>query len=104
MTEFIDAIQAVSKKTILDEARDIVYDGERERAYGHPIKHFGRTIGMINALLAHKLREPLSLEDWARIMICDKLARSMNGYKRDHARDCAGYAATWARVSEDKEP
>lgn len=76
---------------------------EREEAYGPPNEDFGRAVGMFNALFASKLREPFTLEDWPKIHIITKLSRSMNGYKRDHPRDVAGYADTWATVMEGED-
>lgn len=89
------------KETVLEEAARLV-DGDRQRAYRHPLEHHGVTIGMLNALLSSYLREPLPVSMWARIMACDKLARSLGGYRRDHPVDLAGYARTWEMVEEDR--
>lgn len=85
--------------TILDEAQDIVYNN-REKLYGHPREHFARTIGMINAQFAHKLKEPFVVDDWPIMMILDKVARNFGEYKRDVSIDIAGYAATLDRLQE----
>lgn len=74
---------------------------ERRKNYAGPKRHFARTVGAINALFAHKLREPLTMSDWAQFMILDKLARNQGeadgGRKTtDTPIDLAGYAACLA--------
>lgn len=67
---------------------------DRRSNYGPPLEHFARTVGMVNALFAHKLREPLTVADWAAIMLCDKLARHQGTTPTiDTIVDLAGYAA-----------
>jgi hypothetical protein len=66
---------------------------DRGESYGDPQTHFGRTVGAINAVFAHKLREPLTPSDWGIIMVLDKCAREQNSHKRDNMTDIAGYAA-----------
>ena len=56
--------------TILEEAAAHT-GGDRQASYGAPAEHFACTAAMVSALLAHKLREPLTAEDWARVMQCD---------------------------------
>lgn len=70
---------------------------QRRRTYAGPKKHFARTVGAINALFSHKLREPLTMSDWAQFMILDKLARNQGEQKTaDTPIDLAGYAACLA--------
>jgi hypothetical protein len=69
---------------------------ERRATYGPATEHFARTVGAINAILGHKLREPLTVADWAQIMILDKVARHQERPHHDNLVDCAGYAACWA--------
>lgn len=90
------------KETILDEAKRLVY-GPREADYAHPKVDFKRAIGMLNALFEDRLREPLKESDWALIMIICKLARQAHKPTRDGWVDCAGYAATGARVCGEDE-
>jgi hypothetical protein len=92
----------MSYEPILDEARRLVY-GPREHAYDHPRRDFTRTVGMLNALFAAKLREPLTPADFALIMICCKLSREVFRHKRDNVVDIAGYAETLGRVVEEDE-
>lgn len=81
---------------VLRDAIDTVRD--RREKYGPPAEHFRRTVGAINAIFAHKLREPLTPEDWAQIMILDKLARHQEKPQRDNPLDGCGYAACWAET------
>jgi len=80
-----------SNESILQEAQRLVH-GDRGNNYGHPFDDFGRTAGMVSALLQHKLREPLTQEDVAMMMVCVKLSREANRPKRDNRVDVAGYA------------
>lgn len=86
-----------SERMLLD-AVDIIR--QRRQTYGPPGQgHFAKTVGMINALFAHKLREPLTQADWAQIMILDKLSRYQGPSKTiDGPLDIAGYAACLAEV------
>ena len=77
---------------------------ERGKTYGPPEQHFSRTVGAINNLFAKKLREPLTLADWAMFMIVDKVARELETPHDDNATDIAGYASCLDRVKKAKEP
>jgi len=82
---------------LLTKALDVVR--ERRGTYGPPGEHFRRTVGLVNALFADKLREPLTEADWAQVMILDKLARHQGSAKSaDTPVDLAGYAACLAEV------
>jgi hypothetical protein len=73
----------------------------RRSTYGPPAEHFTKTVSAINAIFGHKLREPLTVADWAQIMILDKLARHQGAAKSaDTPVDLAGYAACLAEVEE----
>ena len=74
---------------------------ERGATYGHPLDHFGRTTGMLNALGFRELvpgvdaEAPLEPLDWPFVMICDKLARLRETPDhRDGWEDIMGYART----------
>lgn len=67
---------------------------ERGRYYGPPATHFARTVGMINALYGTNFKP----EDWAKMMILDKLARDMERPKDDNCKDIAGYAGCMFEV------
>ena len=88
-------------KSILIEAHELVH-GDRGADYGHPLDDFGRTAGAVSALLAHKLKEPLTAEDVAVVMICVKLSREMNVPKRDNRLDGAGYFETLDMVVNER--
>jgi hypothetical protein len=75
---------------------------ERRAKYAPPLEHFARTIGAINAIFAHKIREPFTPGDWAIFMQLDKFARHQGQPQRDNQLDAAGYAACWAEA--DPQP
>lgn len=80
---------------LLDEAGRVI--AQRRGTYGPPREHFAKTVAAINAIFAHKLREPLTVADWAQIMILDKLARHQGTTRSsDTPVDLAGYAACLA--------
>jgi hypothetical protein len=72
---------------------------QRRTTYGPPGEHFAKTVAAVNAIFADKLRQPLTVGDWAQIMILDKLARHQGAAKSaDTPVDLAGYAACLAEV------
>lgn len=75
---------------------------ERGKSYGPPRDHFARTVGAINAMFAHKLKEPLTPADWGMFMVLDKIAREQNAPKKDNLVDVAGYAACVAEIVEQE--
>jgi hypothetical protein len=76
---------------------------QRRTTYGPPGEHFAKTVAAVNAIFSHKLREPLTVADWAQIMILDKLARHQGAAKSaDTPVDLAGYAACLAEVEADE--
>lgn len=84
-------------ESLLVHAQNVVR--QRRSTYGPPAEHFAKTVAAINAILGHKLREPLTVADWAQIMILDKLARHQGAAKSaDTPVDLAGYAACLAEV------
>lgn len=84
-------------ESLLVHATNVVR--QRRTTYGPPGEHFAKTVAAINAIFGHKLREPLTVADWAQIMILDKLARHQGAAKSsDTPVDLAGYAACLAEV------
>jgi hypothetical protein len=79
-----------ARTSVLLEAQGLVHGG-RNDDYGHPLDDWSRTAGMVSAMLAHKLREPLTAEDALMFMVCVKLSREVNRPKRDNRTDGAGY-------------
>lgn len=74
---------------------------QRSATYGPPREHFARTVAAINAIFGHKFREPLTMADWAQIMILDKIARHQGPNKSDDTPlDMAGYAGCLCEVSQ----
>lgn len=88
--------------SVLTEAQGLVH-GDRNAAYGSPLSDYTRTAGMASAMLAHKLREPLSAEDCAMIMCCVKLSRQAHKAKRDNMTDLAGYAECVQWMLDERE-
>jgi hypothetical protein len=76
---------------------------ERGASYGSPRDHFARTVGAVNAVFSHKLREPLTPSDWGLVMVLDKVAREQHAPKRDNMTDIAGYAACVAEIRDESE-
>lgn len=81
---------------VLREALAAVQD--RRRRYGPPAEHFARTVGMINALFAHKLREPFTPREWGQMMVLDKLARDQCQQQHDNQVDAIGYTACTVEI------
>lgn len=91
-----DGITAAGEESHAERLLRLAADTTRERRanYSPPREHFARTVGAINAIFAHKLREPFTPADWAMVMILDKCARYQGDRKTaDQITDIAGYAA-----------
>lgn len=80
-----------TQESILQEAHRLTH-GDRQVQYGPPYEDYARNAALVNALLGHKLKEPLSAGDIALVMCCVKLSRQVNSPKRDNMTDLAGYA------------
>ena len=84
---------------LLERAVNVIR--QRRQSYGPPREHFAKTVAAINAIFSHKFREPLTVADWAQVMILDKLARHQGTSKTaDTPIDLAGYAACLAECEE----
>lgn len=89
-TGFLTTVAVTEPESILQEAHRLTH-GDRRTDYGHPLDDYTRTARMASALLAHKLKEPLTADEMALIMVCVKLSRQVNRPKRDNMVDGAGY-------------
>lgn len=78
-------------ESILEEAQRLTH-GDRNADYGHPLDDYTRTAALVSALLAHKLKEPITPDEMALAMCCVKLSRQVHRPKRDNLVDLAGYA------------
>ena len=88
-------------ETVCQEAQRITHS-DRNASYGHPLDNFGITIDMLNARFRNKLKEPLTIEEFAEIQIICKLGRQANASKRDNMVDIAGYANTHQMVIDER--
>lgn len=94
-----DSVNIPSRARLLIKAADTVV--ERGRHYGPPREHFERTVRAALALMPDLFARPPEPEDWAKLMIIDKLARDAEVAKEDNAIDIAGYAACMHEVRTD---
>ena len=87
-------------ESVTQEAYRLV-NGERGETYSHPAIDFSRTASMVSGMLNHKLKEPLTPQDIALLMVCVKLSRLVNSPDhRDSAVDIAGYIECYWMVKE----
>lgn len=91
--------RAVTAESILTEAQRLVH-GPRQASYGHPADDFQRTADLLNVL--SKRGRPWLPSDVAVVLMCVKLSRQANAYKRDNLVDLCGYAECWARIVEGR--
>lgn len=91
--------------SILEEAHQLTH-GDRNKSYGHPYEDYTCTAALMSAVLASKLKEPLTAHEAALMMCCVKLSRESRVPKRDNLIDLAGYAwvAQVCRVEQGKQP
>lgn len=90
-------------ETVLEEAARYT-SGDRQKAYGHPRKHFACTAALVTAYLRRRglLTDTAQLDaqDWACLMMLDKVSRYAGGRKRDCLVDVAGYSRTSEMLDE----
>lgn len=87
--------------SILQEAANIV-SGARNATHGDKERSFEAIAGLWKAYLgARKTEGPITSRDVAWMMVCLKMARSVQGKAvRDHFVDGAGYAAIAGECGE----
>ncbi len=84
------------KKTILEEAQEVVY-GQRQEDYGTVTENFGRIAKMWETVLGGSITP----EQVGLCMCMVKIARQCNKPKRDNLVDLAGYAATIEKMQNE---
>lgn len=77
-------------ESILQEAHRLTH-GPRQADYGHPLDDYTCTAAVASALLSRKLKEPITPDEMALIMVGVKLSRQSRQKKRDNTVDGAGY-------------
>lgn len=96
------------RASVLDEASQLIH-GDRNIQYGDPSVNFQRIADMWTVQLGPKLADGarITAEEVAALQVSTKLARLIEGGKRDHWVDIAGYAACGYEASkallEDKD-
>ena len=88
-------------ESVCQEA-DRIVSGDRQEDYGHPAEDFSRTAAMWTAMFSNLLQPNVQFgpRDVAMAMICLKLSRLANKYKRDSVVDICGYAKTMDMIEE----
>ena len=90
------AIKPEMPKSILDEAREIIY-GDREKTYGAPDKNLAKIAALWTAYTGFNL----NANDVCLMMILLKVARLTNdATHRDSLTDLCGYAALMERIQK----
>jgi hypothetical protein len=84
------------KLTILEEAAQLVDNGERQQEYGPPEKSFAAIAKGWSEILGTEV----SSTSVAMMMIWLKIVRESNQHKRDNIVDIAGYARLLERLTD----
>ena len=89
--------------SVLNEAIKII-NGERNQQYGSPEDSFSLIAKLWNIYLAETGVDDFELDkrDVAFMMMLLKVARELNGHKRDNIVDLCGYAGLYADMAEPK--
>lgn len=90
------------KESVFQEAERLT-SADRKEKYGHCLDDYSKVTGMFSALMAHKLKEPLSAEDGVLFMCCVKLAREAHCHQRDNIVDEIGYAGLIQEIIDERE-
>lgn len=98
----VPARETTPQETILQEAQRLTH-GPRQADYSHPLDDYTRTAALASALLAHKLKEPITAAEMTLVMCCVKLSRQVHKAKRDNMTDLAGYAWCTQEIGEESE-
>lgn len=84
-----------SPMTVLEEAQSLIY-GARMKEYAPPKVNFSRIARLWSVIIGRDI----TTQEVALCMVAVKIARLMNGYKRDSVVDMAGYAGTMEMLEE----
>jgi hypothetical protein len=87
----------LKRLSILAEA-DVLTNGDRQTAYGHPLDDYSKTVGAFNALTGRDLTP----EEGVLFMVCVKLSRETHLPKRDNRVDACGYINCLDKIHERK--
>jgi len=94
----VNLIPVAGQENILQEAHRLV-DGDRDKSYGGWNEDFSRTAKLASILT----KKELTALDVIKIMVCVKLSRSSNRYKRDNLVDACGYLEGWNEIEGKKD-
>jgi len=92
---------------LLEDLKTVLH--ERGSLYGPACEHFARTAGLVRIYLGSRLGSSFEAEDWAVLMILDKIARFSNPRTLpfmhvDTTTDIAGYASLLAGLISRQHP
>jgi hypothetical protein len=86
-----------------DMAAHLVF-GDRNADYGDPREDFSGVAQMWSGLLNAKLRQGITPEDVAMMMVCLKLRRQAHRPKIDNIVDAHGYLMTLEWITTGEKP
>jgi hypothetical protein len=95
ITETVNGV-SYDYESITEEANGLVMNGDRQKAYGHPLPWAQRFAATLRAVFGWDVHE----RDIAPLMILFKVCRERNSHQRDNYTDVAGYAEVGNRVEE----
>lgn len=93
---------AYTEKINILQAADYLTATDRRKEYGHPKENFKDTAAMWNVVLREKLNVTITPDEVVLMMICLKVCRGKQGYKRGTVSDIAGYARCWELIREEE--
>lgn len=102
VTTPVGVAQLAVTESILQEAHRVTH-GPRQADYGHPLDDYTCTAAIASALLSRKLKEPITANEMALIMVGVKLSRESRQPKRDNLVDAAGYAWVARECLDEQE-
>jgi hypothetical protein len=85
----------------MEEAAALVY-GERQDDYGTPRENYAGVAKVWSGILQRKLKEDITPDEAALLMVGFKLQRQGMKHKRDNLVDAHGYLLVYSRVREEQ--